>query len=49
MNIVTEVPAAMAAGVQPMVPRMPDGSSGLSQLTVLVSKKLPPGAICAID
>ena len=34
---------------QPMVGRALTGSSGLSQLIELVSKKLPDGAICAID
>jgi hypothetical protein len=43
------VPAATSAGPQPIVARLFTGRNGLLQLIVLVSKKLPDGAICAID
>ena len=49
MYIVTESPAAMAPASQPMIGSALAGIIGLSQLIELVSKKLPDGAICAID
>ena len=49
MNIGTEVPAAISSGPQPMSPRLAAGRNGLSQRIVAVLKKLPDGAIWAID
>ncbi len=49
MYIVTGVPAAIAAGVQPMSARLSTGRNGLLQLIEFVSKKLPDGAIWATD
>ena len=49
MYIVTESPAATAAGVQPIVARLFTGRNGLSQLMLDELKKLPPAAICATD
>jgi hypothetical protein len=49
MYIGTDVLAAIAPASQPIRGSASTGISGLPQLIVLVSKKLPEGAICATD
>ena len=49
MYIVVLPPEATSAGVQPMAAKRPAGRNGLSQLIDEESKKMPPGAICAIE
>ena len=49
MYIVVLPPEATSAGVQPMSARRPGGRNGLSQLMLEESKKMPPGAIWAIE
>ena len=49
MYIVVLPPEATSAGVQPIAASRPAGRKGLSQLMVDESKKMPPGAIWAIE